>query len=320
MKKRKLAKKHRSGTRRSKTKARKSSAKKRSAGKAKSRKVKKARPKRPAKARKKPRPSKARSARKRAPSKKAKKARRPAVKKAKAKKKALKPKKKAPKARVKKAPKRAKPVKAAAKPKARVAKPKRAKTRALLSSEERKKKRAKDLAKLIAMRKKKKQTAAPARKPKGAAAQEPGHEPQAAERTATKRTPPRRISHIRKRELEKLRSELLEERERLIQELKALDEITHTDGEAGGNHQIPGSSIHLAEYATDNQTIETALDLRRIQHERLTQVEEALQRVERGDYGICESCGKAININRLLAKPFARFCIPCRRDYEAQRS
>lgn len=129
-----------------------------------------------------------------------------------------------------------------------------------------------------------------------------------------------RMSHIRKRELENLRSELLAERERLIRELKALDEITHTNGESGGNHQIPGYSIHLAEYATDNQTIETALDLRRIQQERLTQVEEALQRVERGDYGICESCGKAININRLLAKPFARFCVPCRRAYEAQRS
>ena len=220
---------------------------------------------------------------------------------------------------MKKVPKRAKRVKAAAKPKTRVAKPKRAKTRTLISSEERKKKRAKDLAKLIAMRKKK-QAAAPARKLKGPAAQEPGHESQAAEGAATKRAPARRISHIRKRELDKLRSELLEERERLIQELKALDEITHTDGEAGGDHQIQGYSIHLAEYATDNQAIETALDLRRIQQERLTQVEEALQRVERGDYGICESCGKAININRLLAKPFARFCVPCRRDYEAQRS
>ena len=161
------------------------------------------------------------------------------------------------------------------------------------------------------MRKKKKQAVAPARKP--------GHEPQAAERTAKKHAPPKRVSHIRKSELKNLRSELLEERERLIQELKALDEITHTDGESGGNHQIPGYSTHLAEYATDNQTIETALDLRRIQHERLTQVEEALQRVERGDYGICESCGKAIGINRLLAKPFARFCVPCRRTYEAQR-
>lgn len=219
---------------------------------------------------------------------------------------------------MKKVPKRAKPVKAAAKPKARVAKPKRAKTRALLSREELKKKRAKDLAKLVAMRKKK-QAAAPARKPNGAVAQEPGHEPQAAEMTAKKRAPAKRVSHIRKGELEKLRSELLEERERLIQELKALDEITHTDGEGGGNHQIPGYSTHLAEYATDNQTIETALDLRRIQHERLTQVEEALQRLERGDYGICESCGKAIGINRLLAKPFARFCVPCRRAYEAQR-
>jgi len=200
-----------------------------------------------------------------------------------------------------------------------VAKPKRAKTRSLLSTEERKKKRAKDLAKLIAMRKKK-QAVAPARKTKGAVAQESGHEPQAAGRTATKRAQAKHVSHIRKSELEKLRNELLEERDRLIQELKALDEITHTDGEAAGNHEIPGYSIHLAEYATDNQTIETALDLRRIQQERLTQVEEALQRVERGDYGICESCGKAISINRLLAKPFARFCVPCRRDYEAQRS
>jgi RNA polymerase-binding transcription factor DksA len=307
---------------RAKSKTRKSAAKKqarinkttrkRTAVKSRISKVKKARAKGAARARKKTKVSKARSAKKRAPSKKTRQAKRPTRKK-------LKAKKKPPKARAKKVAKRAKPVPAKGKPKARVAKAKPAKARPALSAEERKKKRATDLAKLIAMRKKS-EKAVPAEKAKKAKPQSSAHIAQAAQATTTKVAPMKQIGHIRKRELEKLRTELLAERERLIQELKALDDITHTNSEAGGNHQIPGYSIHLAEYATDNQAIETAFDLRRIQQDRLAQVEEALERVERGDYGICESCGKAISIDRLLAKPSARFCVPCRRAYEAQRS
>jgi DnaK suppressor protein len=43
--------------------------------------------------------------------------------------------------------------------------------------------------------------------------------------------------------------------------------------------------------------------------EALDEVEAALRRLEAGNYGICEGCGKPIGTARLEAMPAARFCI-----------
>ena len=45
--------------------------------------------------------------------------------------------------------------------------------------------------------------------------------------------------------------------------------------------------------------------------ETLDDVEYALQKIESGDFGTCESCGQPIPMPRLEAMPAARFCIDC---------
>lgn len=45
--------------------------------------------------------------------------------------------------------------------------------------------------------------------------------------------------------------------------------------------------------------------------EELRQIENALQRIEKGEYGKCESCGEEISIKRLKAVPQASRCIKC---------
>jgi DnaK suppressor protein len=52
------------------------------------------------------------------------------------------------------------------------------------------------------------------------------------------------------------------------------------------------------------------------QKEELKEIENALKRIEKGTYGICEMCDEAIAIGRLKAKPFARFCTDCREIHE----
>ena len=46
-------------------------------------------------------------------------------------------------------------------------------------------------------------------------------------------------------------------------------------------------------------------------HETLTEVEDALGKIENGTYGTCEQCGNEITDARLEAKPAARTCIDC---------
>jgi len=52
---------------------------------------------------------------------------------------------------------------------------------------------------------------------------------------------------------------------------------------------------------------------------RLRQIEEALAKVEAGTYGICEDCGREIDIARLEAIPYTPLCMRCaeRREYRA---
>lgn len=55
----------------------------------------------------------------------------------------------------------------------------------------------------------------------------------------------------------------------------------------------------------------------------ILEIDEALERLQDGRYGKCESCGKAIDLARLEVLPFTRLCVRCRQkteDREAQRS
>ncbi len=44
---------------------------------------------------------------------------------------------------------------------------------------------------------------------------------------------------------------------------------------------------------------------------QLKEVNDALEKVEKGNYGICENCGQEISMDRLKAYPAAKVCIKC---------
>jgi DnaK suppressor protein len=55
------------------------------------------------------------------------------------------------------------------------------------------------------------------------------------------------------------------------------------------------------------------------QIKELNEIEDALKRIEKGTYGICEMCDESIAIGRLRAKPFAKYCTPCREIHEQEQ-
>ena len=48
----------------------------------------------------------------------------------------------------------------------------------------------------------------------------------------------------------------------------------------------------------------------------LREINEALARIEQGNYGLCENCQQLILKERLKAVPYARYCIDCQRKAE----
>jgi DnaK suppressor protein len=49
----------------------------------------------------------------------------------------------------------------------------------------------------------------------------------------------------------------------------------------------------------------------------MVKIQEALERIEKGTFGICQECGEKISQKRLRARPMATLCIDCKHEQEA---
>ncbi len=73
--------------------------------------------------------------------------------------------------------------------------------------------------------------------------------------------------------------------------------------------------------ASDERDREINLLLGGRDRKKLEQVDDALHRIENGEYGECEECGGEIASGRLEAMPFSRLCVTCQGEFEqAQRT
>jgi DnaK suppressor protein len=59
-----------------------------------------------------------------------------------------------------------------------------------------------------------------------------------------------------------------------------------------------------------------SLSLNTLEYQQLGLINEALDRITAGDYGVCLACGDPIPVKRLRAVPWARRCVPCQ-EHEA---
>jgi DnaK suppressor protein len=121
-------------------------------------------------------------------------------------------------------------------------------------------------------------------------------------------TPPlKRIKsrNLTPKRLEQQRKKLLELRAALVKRIQCLT------GEA--HEEIPIYSLHMGDAATDSFDRDLALGLASFGQAALYEVDAALKRIEDGSYGICELTGKPIPLARLVAIPWARYCIGAER-------
>jgi DnaK suppressor protein len=73
----------------------------------------------------------------------------------------------------------------------------------------------------------------------------------------------------------------------------------------------------MADQASGNNEVHIALRLRQTDAKILQAIEEALQRIDKGTYGICRDCGNQIAPARLQAIPWTRVCINCKEKQKA---
>ena len=68
----------------------------------------------------------------------------------------------------------------------------------------------------------------------------------------------------------------------------------------------------MADQASGNNEVHIQLKLKQTDAKILQAIEEALERIKKGNYGICRDCGEPIAEARLNAIPWTRVCIVCK--------
>ncbi|MEO0796902.1 MAG: TraR/DksA C4-type zinc finger protein [Verrucomicrobiota bacterium] len=100
-------------------------------------------------------------------------------------------------------------------------------------------------------------------------------------------------------------------------ELHTADTLKRSNREDSGD--LSGYGQHMADAGTDTFDRDFALSLVANEQEALYEIEEAIQRIFDGTYGVCEQTEEPIDSERLLAVPFTRYSLEGQRQMERQR-
>ncbi len=105
---------------------------------------------------------------------------------------------------------------------------------------------------------------------------------------------------------------LLEQLQARKQELIALE--SHISPDKIQNLDLGhGDDMDIAESIVE-QEMSITMKLRSSQE--LMLIDEAIEKIHKGRYGICENCEKVIENKRLKARPFVKYCIECQEEME----
>jgi len=113
-------------------------------------------------------------------------------------------------------------------------------------------------------------------------------------------------------ELAEVRDDLNGEAQRLRKEISLAEEeiagLFRDGGDGAGHDQ---ADVGSTAFERDHE-----MSLARHSREMLSQIEHALERIDDGSYGVCESCGNPIGKLRLMAFPRATLCVACKQREE----
>ncbi len=113
-----------------------------------------------------------------------------------------------------------------------------------------------------------------------------------------------------KPEWAKFHQNLLELRERLLSQMNGLAKESA--------EEMASYSLHMADSGTDNFDRDFALSLLSADQDAVYEIEEALKRIEKNTYGVCELTGKSIPKSRLAVIPWTRFTVEAQAQLERE--
>ena len=115
---------------------------------------------------------------------------------------------------------------------------------------------------------------------------------------------------MKKKDLQKFKKILLEKRNKILANAqKTLEEEMSLDINDLPDEMDLASSEYLQSFT---------FRLRGREKTYLAKIEKSLQKIDEGEFGICESCGEDISLKRLEARPVTGLCIRCKEEQERE--
>ncbi|MEW6443567.1 MAG: TraR/DksA family transcriptional regulator [bacterium] len=113
------------------------------------------------------------------------------------------------------------------------------------------------------------------------------------------------------KELKSIKTQLVQDRALLLRGITSkIDSAPRTTEAEGGD---------VCDIASSDRERELRLRLNERERQKLKQIEDALERIEEGTFGICDRCGEKIPFGRLKVMPSTTVCVACKTKEERQR-
>jgi DnaK suppressor protein len=110
----------------------------------------------------------------------------------------------------------------------------------------------------------------------------------------------------RKARLEELRASLIAERSKIISERQSQLQVLSTPENTAVEDQVPLTHDQFVAISTTGRN-----------RQKLALIQSALDRLSRGEFGICGECEEEIPLKRLQAIPWATYCVHCQEQMES---
>lgn len=113
---------------------------------------------------------------------------------------------------------------------------------------------------------------------------------------------------LREEKIQEIKKKLIRQKEALLSE--AGDAL----------NALPDETIfpEMGDQASAEIDRNFMLRLKGRERQLLKKIDEAIEKIDSGAYGICEACGEEINIKRLEARPVTTMCIECKTEQEEE--
>lgn len=113
---------------------------------------------------------------------------------------------------------------------------------------------------------------------------------------------------MNEKQREQLKQQLLDEKEELMGRMKRNEHYGMESAMNDAVGELSGYDNHPADLGSEMFERSKDLALNQADERHLREVDEALERIESGEYGRCEVCQQEIPFERLMAIPTTRFC------------